>query len=44
VTGVDIVGAEGLIHVLVNVKSIEKDGSIFIGHKILGQALFAELF
>ncbi len=30
--------------VVINVKSVKKDGSIFIEHQILGQALFAELF
>ncbi len=33
-----------LIHDLINLKSIKKDGSIFIGHKTLGQTFLAELF
>ena len=41
--GVDVVGAERLVHVLVDVQAVEQDGGVLVGHQVLGEALFAEL-
>ena len=41
--GVDVVGAERLVHVLVDVEPVEQDGSVLVRHQVLREALLAEL-
>ena len=43
VTGVDIVVGEGLIHVLVDVQTVQEDGRVLVGHQVVGQTLLAQL-
>ena len=43
VTRVDGVGAERLVHVLVDVEPVEQDGSVLVRHQVLREALLAEL-
>ena len=42
VAGIDVVVRQGLVHVLVDVQAVQKDGGVLVRHQVVGQALLRD--